>query len=239
MAPKKISNRLNALDVTRKGPGMHLDGAGLYLQVTERGRSWIYRYKSPITGKTRDMGIGPVNAYNLAAARELATEARGRVKAGVDPIEQRKTAFAAARLEASKSVTFETAVENYIKAHNNSWRTKKHEAQLRSMMKNYAYPIIGRLPVASIEDEHVRQILEPIWHTKTETARRVRGHVEAVLERETHLKHRAGDNPARLGMIKEALGKQAVAVRHMPALAYTEIGAFMDVLNRHSPYDGN
>jgi hypothetical protein len=102
MAPKKISNRLNALDVTRKGPGMHLDGAGLYLQVTERGRSWIYRYKSPITGKTRDMGIGPVNAYNLAAARELATEARGRVKAGVDPIEQRKTAFAAARLEASK-----------------------------------------------------------------------------------------------------------------------------------------
>jgi integrase len=147
-----------------------------------------------------------------------------------DPIEQRKAALAAARLEASKSVTFETAVENYIEAHRNSWRTKKHEAQLRSMMNSYAYPIIGRLPVAAIEDEHVRQILAPIWHTKMETARRVRGHLEAVLERETHLKQRKGDSPARLGMVKTALGKQASMVRHMPALPYSEIGAFMEAL---------
>jgi hypothetical protein len=133
MAPKKISNRLKALDVTRRGSGMHLDGAGLYLQVTERGRSWLYRFKSPVSGKTRDMGLGPVHTFGLARARELATEVRGQVRAGLDPIEARKTALTSARLEASKAVTFETAVENYIEAHRNSWRTEKHEAQLRSM----------------------------------------------------------------------------------------------------------
>lgn len=230
MAPKKITNRLKALDVSRKGPGMHLDGAGLYLQVTVHGRSWLYRFKSPVSGKTRDMGLRPVHTYNLARARELATEARGLVKAGADPIEARKAALAAVRLEASKAVSFETAVDHYIDAHKNSWRTKKHESQMRSMMKNYAYPVIGSLPVAAIEDDHVRQILRPIWHSKIETARRVRGHVETVLERETHLKHRQGDNPARLGMVKEALGKQAVKVRHMPALPYSEVGAFMEAL---------
>lgn len=239
MAPKKISNRLSALDVTRLGAGKHLDGAGLYLQVdVNGGRSWIYRFTSPTQADKKDpskpqvryMGLGSTDAFSLSRARELATEARGQVKSGIDPIEQRKASRAAARLEASKALTFETAVENYIEAHRNSWRTKKHEVQMRSMMKNYAYPIIGRLPVTAIEDEHVRLILNPIWHTKIETSRRVRGHVESVLERETHLKHRMGDNPARLGMVKTALGKQAYAVRHMPALPYTEIGAFMEAL---------
>jgi integrase len=206
---------------------MHLDGAGLYLQVTGRGRSWIYRFKSPVSGKTREMGLGPTHTYGLARARELASEARGLVKAGYDPIDRRDEDREVTRLEALRDVIFETAAEKYIEAHRNSWRTPKHETQMRSMLKNYAFPDIGQLPVSSIEDEQVRQILEPIWHIKLETARRVRGHIEAVLARETHLKHRKGDNPARLESIKTALGPQASTVRHMPALPYAEIGKFM------------
>ena len=148
MAPKKISNRLNALDVTRRGPGMHLDGAGLYLQVDEDGgRSWIHRFTSPTKiydkdsrragkPKVRDYGIGSANIFGLAHARGASREAASQVRAGIDPIDAREAAHQAVRLEASKAVTFDTGVENYIEAHKNSWRTKKHEAQLRSMMKN-------------------------------------------------------------------------------------------------------
>jgi len=176
------------------------------------------------------MGLGATHTYGLARARELASEARGLVKAGVDPIDHRGEAREATRLEALRAVTFEAAAEKYIEAHRNSWRTPKHEAQMRSMLKNYTHPEIGHLPVASIDDEHVRQVLEPIWHTKLETARRVRGHIEAVLARETHLRHRKGDNPARLESIKIALGPQASTVKHMPALPYAEIGKFMEDL---------
>jgi integrase len=228
MSPKKVINRLSALGVSRKGLGMHLDGAGLYLQVTELGRSWVFRFKSPVTSKTRDMGLGPTHTISLAQARELAADARVLVYSGADPIAERQQSRDFSRLEASRAVIFKTAVEEYIKANRNSWKTTKHEKQWRSLMETYAYPTIGNLPVSKIEDEHIRQILHPVWHEKLETARRIRGHIEGVLERETHLKHRKGDNPARLGIITTALGKQVSRVRHMPALPYPEIGAFMD-----------
>ncbi|MBT7954350.1 MAG: integrase arm-type DNA-binding domain-containing protein, partial [Rhodospirillaceae bacterium] len=227
MAPKKITNRLNALDVSRKKAGMHLDGAGLYLQVTERGRSWLLRFVSPVTGNTRDMGLGPTHTFSLAQARGLAMDARALIKSGIDPINRRREGRVVARLDAAKTSTFKNAVEEYIKANRNSWKTDKHEKQWRSLMENYAYSTIGSLSVGSIEDEHIRQILNPIWHEKLETSRRVRSYIEAVLERETHLKHRKGDNPARLAIVKTALGKQVSTVKHMPALPYIEIGAFV------------
>ena len=134
MSPKKVTNRLTALDVTRKGKGMHLDGAGLYLQVTEQGRSWIFRFKSPTKIKNRYMGRGPIHTYGLAQARERAAEARRIVNDGKDPIDQRKAERASARLAASKDLAFEIAVEKYIDAHRNSWKTAKHEAQWRSSL---------------------------------------------------------------------------------------------------------
>jgi integrase len=240
MAPKRTSNKLSALDVKRLKSGMHPDGNNLYLEVAadSPSRSWVYRYTSPtqVYGEGRKMVgkpkvryyfIGTTHLFGLAQAREEAKRLGRLVKSGVDILDQREEERRGARLETAKAITFKNAVEEYIKANRNSWRTDKHEKQWRSLMENYAYPTIGKLSVASIEDEHIRQILTPIWHEKLETSRRVRSYTEAVLERETHLKHRKGDNPARIGIVKTALGKQVSTVNHMPALPYTEVGAFL------------
>jgi integrase len=233
MAPIKVTNRLSALDVTRKKVGMHLDGAGLYLQVTERGRSWIFRYKSPVTGRTRDMGIGPTHTFSLARARELAMVARGQVKLGIDPIEARKAERKAAKLEAAKAIKFEDAAAQFIKAHKAGWRSPKSEAQWKASLKTHAYPVIGNLAVADIGVAEIMRVLDPIWTEKTETASRVRGRIERILDWATVRGYRQGDNPARW---RESLKTQLAAradvqtVTHFPALPYAEIGAFMDTV---------
>lgn len=234
MAPKKITNRLNALDVTRKKLGMHLDGAGLYLQVTKRGRSWIYRFKSPVSGKTRDMGLGgATHTYNLTRARELATEARGQVKAGVDPIEARKAGQETARMEAAKAITFEDAATQFIEAQKAGWRSPKSEAQWTSSLKSHAHPIIGKLAVADIDVAAMLRVLDPIWRVKPETASRVRGRIERILDWATVRGYRQGDNPARWReSLKSQLPDRAKVqtVTHFSALPYAEIGAFMEAL---------
>ena len=228
MAPKQIINFLNAIDINRKGPGMYLDGAGLYLQVKDTGRSWIYRFKSPTRGKSREMGLGPTHTIGLAKARELRNQSAGLVASGIDPIDERNKERISAK--AKTAVTFEKAVEGYIAANRHTWTNVKSEAQWRSSLKEYAYPLIGDEPVGNVNEEHILKILEPIWHDKRETATRVRSRLERILERETVLKHRNGDNPARLTFVKTALGKQAVKVKHLLALPYTEVGAFINDL---------
>jgi integrase len=226
MPKEQITNKIAAIDVLRKPTGMYLDGAGLYLQVSvNKRRSWIFRFTSPTRDKVRDMGLGPTHTISLAQARELANQARGLVASGIDPIDERKVSRQTEKQKAS--MTFENAVEGFIAANRHGWTNTKSEGQWRSSLKMYAYPIIGKLPVKTIAEEDVLKILEPIWHDKNETASRVRGRIERILDRETALKHRSGENPARLIWLNTALGKQSHQIHHFTAIPYTAIASFM------------
>src|SRR5262249_25687731 len=114
-----------------QAPGIHFDGGGLYLQVTERGASWIYRYATldRRRGRTREMGLGSLTLYGLAEARALALDARQLRHRGIDPIEHRNAARAQARLEDARSITFKHCAEQYIAGHRAGWRNAKHAAQ--------------------------------------------------------------------------------------------------------------
>lgn len=228
--------RLTALRVTRlKKPGLHSDGAGLYLQITPGGsgvaKSWLYRFS--LAGKRRDMGLGSLAAVGLAEARNAATEARKLVQRGIDPIEHRRAVRAAVALEKAKDVTFGDAATAYIEAHASSWRNDKHRKQWRSTIDTYAAPVIGRLAVGAIDTGLVLKVLEPIWQTKTETAQRLRGRIEAILDWAKTRGYRDGENPARWkGHLANLLAKPSKVrrVQHHPALPYSELPEFMAAL---------
>ena len=227
-------NRLTALAATRaKKPGMHPDGGGLYLQVTGTGaKSWIYRYM--LGGKARHMGLGPLNAVSLAEARVRATEARKLCVAGVDPISARKAEITQANLESGRAISFKIAAEKYIEAHQPGWRNAKHAAQWASTLETYAYPILGNLPVQGIDVALVMRVLEPIWTKRTETASRVRGRIESILDWATARGYRLGDNPARWrGHLENLLPPRSKVqkVKHHPALPWEEIGTFIATLH--------
>ena len=232
-APKAVAIK------TLKKPGYYRDrgdGAvrGLYLQIvlSKRGtlcKSWTFRYVSPASGKARWMGLGSVADLGLADARTMAGEAR-RVKAlGRDPIDERNKERVARKLEAARAVSFKQAAERYIAAHEKSWKNAKHKAQWSSTLEAYAYPVLGSLPVAAIDEGHVLKILEPIWSAKPETASRVRQRIENVLDWATARKYRKGDNPARWrGHLDKLLPKASKVrrVRNHPALPYTDMPEF-------------
>jgi len=224
---------LSALKVSRaKTPGLLGDGAGLYLQVTKGGaRSWIYRFT--LAGKTRDMGIGPLATVSLAEARTAAAEARKLARVGIDPIERRKAARAQTALDAAKAITFKEAAGQFIASHKAGWRNAKHAAQWSATLATYAEPIIGALPVGAIDTGLVFKVLEPIWATKPETAGRVRGRLEAILDWARVRGYRAGENPARWrGHLDSLLPARAKVrkVEHHAALPYVELPAFMTSL---------
>ena len=208
---------------------MYPDGAGLYLQVTAKGgKSWVYRYM--LDGTPRYMGLGPLHTVTLADARIKALEARRLRLAGVDPIKARHDAVIEARLEAARSITFKDAAEAYMEAHKPGWRSAKHAGQWRSTLETYAYPILGPLPVQGVDVALVMRVLEPIWTTKTETASRVRGRIEHVLDWATARGYRLGENPARWrGHLSNLLPQRSKVreIEHYPALPYGEVGAFM------------
>ena len=150
--------------------------------------------------------------------------------AGVDPIKARKAALAESRLEAARSITFKDAAEAYIKAHEAGWRNAKHANQWRNTLETYAYPGLGSLPVQGVDVALVMRVLEPIWATKTETASRVRGRIESVLDWASARGYRLGENPARWRGHHENLlprRSRVQRVEHHPALPYGEVGTFM------------
>lgn len=230
-------NKLSAAQVAKATkPGTYGDGLGLYLQVGRTGgKAWLFRYMMgtfSTNGKrlSRQMGLGSYPTFTLLEARERARIARQKVQDGIDPIDQGKAAKDAMRVAATKSVSFKEAAVRYIKAHENSWKSDKHAAQWTATLTTYAYPTIGALPVDKIETAHVIQILEPIWATTTETASRLRGRIEAVLDwaKARHL--RDGENPARwkghLDHILPARSKVA-KVKHREALPWADMPDFM------------
>ena len=221
-------------------PGMYGDGAGLYLNVGPTGaKSWIYRFM--LAGTAREMGLGPVHTIGLAEARERALAARKLRLDGTDPLEARQTerarkaAEAAAR--AAALVTFRKAAEDYIETNKAAWRNDKHAKQWASTLESHAFPLIGAVAVSVINTGHVTQILKPIWATKSETAARVRGRIETVLDYAKVNGWRTGENPARWkGHLDNVLPARAKVSKrgHHAALPWGETPAFMAALEQET-----
>jgi Phage integrase central domain/Arm DNA-binding domain len=189
--------KLTAMQVEKATrPGLYNDGGGLYLRVARGGsKGWIFRYA--LGGRTRDMGLGSVDTFNLKQARDRARQCRELCYDGIDPIESRRARQREAQLEAARVMTFRQCAEAYIAAHEASWSSPKHAAQWPSTMTRFVYPIFGELSVQAIDTGLVLKAIEPIWTAKTETASRVRGRIEAVLDWAAARGYRQGDNPAR------------------------------------------
>ena len=227
-------HRLTARTVAAKKPGrvgtrVYSDGGGLYLQVAPGGsKQWVFRFM--LNGTARKMGLGSINTITLAEARAEAERYRRMVRDGIDPIEHRKNARVARRIEAASSKTFKECAEAYITAMTPGWKNAKHAGQWTATLETYVYPDMGKLPVNVIDTATVMRVVEPIWTAKTETASRVRGRIEAVLDWATVRGYRTGDNPARWKGHLAALlpAKTTVrAVEHQRALPYEEFGGFM------------
>lgn len=228
--PKRVVGGLTARSVaTLSVPGLYADGNGLYLRVTAAGaRSWVFRYQ--IRGQRHDMGLGSTGVFTLAEARERTIDARRLIARGEDPLESRVRKAEAAAIASARSMTFAECAERYIQAHQAGWRNPRHAAQWPSSLNSYVYPVFGAIPVEAIDVGLVMRVIEPLWATKTETASRVRGRVESILDWATTRGHRQGENPARWrGHLENLLPKktQVHPVKHHAALPYPEIGAFM------------
>jgi integrase len=212
--------------------GLYPDGGGLYLQVTGNGaRSWVYRYM--LGGKAREMGLGSYRDVSLAEARKKAAECRLVRSSGSDPIEARNGLRDLRKLETAKTVTFAFCAEAYIEANKLGWRSKKHADQWRSTLGTYAYPVLGTLPVQDVDTALVMKIIEPLWNAKTETASRLRGRIETVLDWAKTRDFRRGDNPARWrGHIQTLLPPRRKIAKtiHHPALKFTNIRPFLSKL---------
>lgn len=236
--PRKLSSALTTLAVKNAKPGRHADGNGLHLLVKESGaRSWVYRFM--LKGQSRDIGLGAAagsDAISLSGARDLASALRLKVKAGIDPLEERQReatqALAAAQAVQIAGITFKAVAEAYIAANEASWRNEKHRQQWRNTLAGYVYPVMGELPVAEIGTAHVLKILESIWQSKPETASRIRGRIETVLDAAKARGYRAGENPARWrGHIAQILPVRSRLTRgHHKAMTYEAVPAFTALL---------
>lgn len=215
-----------------KEKGLYPDGGNLYLQVGSTGaKSWLFRYM--INGKAKAMGLGALHAVSLADAREKAADCRRLISSGIDPILARKGEQEKVRIATARGMTFEQCAIAYIEAHKASWKNEKHIWQWENTLERFAYPVFGKLPVQDIDIALVMKALEPIWKTKTETATRVRGRIESILDWATVRGYRVGDNPARWrGRLQSLLPARSKIqkVEHHPALPYADISEFMEQL---------
>jgi integrase len=226
--------RLTALTVTRTSePGLYADGGGLYLRVGRGGaKSWAFRFM--LKGKSREMGFGSLIKVGLADARKKANDARLLLSDGHDPLARRQEEAmqraSAEKLATARAMTFDQCADAYIAAHEVSWKNEKHRQQWRNTLTTYVTPVFGSVPVEDVDINLVMKVIEPIWSAKTETARRVRGRIEVILDWARVRGYRAGENPARWrGNIDHLLPTRAKvrAVKHHAALPYAEISEFM------------
>lgn len=224
------SGRLTTLQVRRlKAPGRYSDGGNLYLHIKPGGaRTWTLRFQLP-GRKPREMGLGVEADVTLAEARDRARNARRLLDEGHDPIEARKLAGQAA----GHGITFREVAALYVAAHQDTWRNAKHRAQWTSTLDSYVHPVLGSLPVGKVAVGDVLRVIEPVWKAKPETASRVRGRIEAVLDYAAARSWRTGENPARWrGHLANLLPQRSkvAAVRHHAALPWAECPAFMRTL---------
>ena len=179
-------NKLSARAVAAaKEPGLYGDGGNLYLQVADIDgngitKSWVFRFM--LNDRARKMGLGSVNDFTLAEARERARQARQQLADGTDPIEARLAARDADRKDASARITFKEAATKFLAAHEEGWRNAKHRQQWRNTLETYAYPTLGSRPVSAVDTPLINAAVAPIWTTTPDTASRVRQRIERVVQ---------------------------------------------------------
>src|SRR5262245_37396353 len=222
-------NRLKPLQIERQSkPGRYSDGGGLYLVVGKTGaKAWAFLYMRD--GKRRELGLGALADVPVADARAKAAALRAVLDKGGDPQAERDRQ----RVEAAPPCTFKEAAEQYIASHKAGWRNAKHAQQWENTLTTYAYPEIGSLAVSAVDVADVLKVLKPVWTTKPETASRLRGRIEAVLDYARAHKWRSGENPARWkGTLDHLLPARTKVqrVKHHAAMPYAKVPAFMAAL---------
>ena len=208
------------------------DGNGLALKVTATGKkSYLLRYM--LAGKARKMALGSADDLTIDQARDAAEEARKLLRTGTDPLEHRASEEARQAAEAAhkEANTFSSVAAAYMEGHGKAW-SPVHAAQWPSTLRDYVFPVIGGLPVADVTQDHVLTILRPIWHKKKETASRVRGRIERILDLAYARGLRTGENPARRPIITLILGVQGAKADHHPALPYQQMPALIVALRQ-------
>jgi integrase len=221
------------------GPKRHLDGGdlgrNLYLQVYPGGASWVLRYARG--GRERWMGLGSLADFSLKEARQRAREARQKLADGIDPLAARRAKRAEEAAREAKLITFKDAAQAYFNQHQKKWKNQKHRAQFLSTLEHYAFPKIGVLALNDVDTGSVLKVLEQkheagarLWDAVPETANRLRGRIEMILDWAAVRGFRSGDNPARWrGHLSNVLvGRgEGRKVQHHPALPYAEVGNFV------------
>lgn len=225
--PKKAPE-LGALAVSRLGAGFHAVGGvdGLYLRIEGGTREWVLRYSAG--SRRRKMGLGGYPSVTLAQARERARELRGQLANGKDPLNERTRAKRERAKAQARTLTFAQACGLYIEDKAHEWKNDKHRQQWENTLATYAFPLIGQTPVGEIDRADVLAVLRPIWFDKTETATRVRGRLEKVLDWAAVNEYRTSENPARWrGHLEVVLPKPAKIMqrRHHPAVPYKDVPA--------------
>ncbi|MES2919825.1 MAG: integrase arm-type DNA-binding domain-containing protein [Pseudomonadota bacterium] len=253
--PKKAIE-LSALAVSRlKADGRHAVGGvdGLHLRVVGQARAWVLRVvvgqRTDSAGKVvlhrRDIGLGSYPEVSLAEAREAAREKRKQIRSGIDPVQERKSGRVRETLEAVKAKTFRECAEAYISANRAGWKNEKHVLQWESTLATYAFPSIGDIPVSAIDTGMVLGVLQqtvkvadgkaPLWLARTETASRLRGRLESILDWASFRMYRSGENPARWkGHLEHELPARSKVkkVEHHAALPYAQIAGFLKDLRQ-------
>src|SRR3954453_8831636 len=229
-----MANQLNKLTArtvaTLSKPGRHSDGGNLYLVVDKSGaKRWVFLFRW--NGKLKEMGLGGVNSVPLAKARELAAEARALLADDINPLEHKK--------RAKRVPTFGETADALIASLSSEWRNDKHRYQWKMTLTEYAKPL-RPLPVDKVTTEDVLKVLKPIWTTKAETASRVRGRIERVLDAAKAMGHRSGEYPAAWrGHLKKLLPKRQKLTRgHHAAMAYDAVPAFLGQLRERTSLAG-
>jgi len=230
-------NKLSELQVKRTKKTLG-DGGGLTLRVTGESKSWIFRYT--LNGKASVMGLGGLAETGLADARKQAEIYREYVRKGVDPKEERDDS---GYITPDNTPTFMECATTYINNKRPEWKNQKHGDQWVSTIETYAKPIIGSKPVDQIQMHHIEKILDPIWNDITETAKRLQGRIENILDWAKIKGYRSGDNPARWrGNLSEMYPSPSKLKkrqndgeeRHLLAMPYTDVGKFMQKLKEQS-----
>ena len=240
--------KLTTIEAARE-PGYYGVGDGLWLRVGPKrangqpgSKSWVFRYRAWVSGRyvQREMGLGPLKHVSLFEARAEAAKyglalynLRSGRPGGYDPLQQREAEQSARRIESAKAITFRECAERYIEEHAAGWRNPRSRTNWTASLEAHAYPVIGDLPVQSIDVGLVMKAVEPIWTKKPPTASKLRQRIEAVLDWATAREYREGDNPARWKGHLENLLPRASRVRpteHRAALPYSEVASFIAAL---------
>jgi len=230
---KKQIDRLTVKFCDGCGPGLHHDGRGLYLVCgaakdgTGLAKSWVLRFK--LGGVPHRMGLGSYADYTLAEARKRRREFRSLRDQGINPIQHRRDARIAVQVEAAKRMSFSEAAEGYIKDNAKAWRSPLSLRQWEQSLRDHVFPAIGSFPVSAIETGHIVKLLRPIWEEKPETAKRVQGRIELILNWSKAQGYRQGDNPAKWdGHLENILPKKdkLTKVEHHKALPVAEMPGF-------------